>query len=213
MKKKILFTLIPLVFLLGSCKEHAGEEKKPGTKEGLAVYTVSKTEPDEHFLNAETDFVKKEYDKASEELLKAIKYMELLKESAQSNDRQAIQNSIDELTDLINNVRFDKLDGLSELQFYFARAGKALGTHHAIVAVNLIADERGEEAIDHIQAALKQYKNLVKYSGGVLAADEEQELNEIRKLTETYKKEAPSEWDTLKKSADNLYYKFEKWGQ
>ena len=104
--------------------------------------TEESLEPDAHFAAALKDFVDQRYNKSYADIQKGINYMEGVVAESNGSFKQRIKESIDELMELADNVRFDKVDGVEELNYFFARAGRALGNDHVLIVEKVLNNKK-----------------------------------------------------------------------
>ena len=169
--KTIFIMTIITIFMIG-CHNKNDLEKKP---QAIITSPVKENimEPDDHFAKALETFAKGDFDKSYAEIQDGIKYMEGISSISSSDEQKKLNSSIDELCELAENVRKDKVDGIDELNYFFDRAGKALGNHHIEIVEKLIP----EQATNNFKLEIF-IKNLVKpvYRPGIGFNEEKNQL-------------------------------------
>jgi hypothetical protein len=151
-------TLILITFLLWDCQSKDQKDQA----QGVVQISTTELEPDDHFQNALVAFANKQYKESSSEIGLAIKSMEVIMANADETRKQSIRRSIDELQELRSNVVVDKVDGVLELNYLFARAGSALAGLHMNISKKEHFDLHGKKAGEELEKALKETENMIK---------------------------------------------------
>lgn len=161
-------------------------------------------EPDEHFKNALVAYAKNDFEKSYEEINKAIRYMEGIEAAAFGKEKEAIDNSIDDLTDLAVDIRGDRVDGVDEINYFFAKAGKALAGNRIKIIEDLNANNNTDSIQYHLDIALAQMENSKKYYGKKFSETEQQILADAKNVSRQLLAKENVRQSTIKKMTDNL---------
>ncbi len=141
----------------------------------------------EHHLDmARDDFERRDMGHAAEQILIASDYMKLeLGRATNTEEKQALAASIQELEQVANGVVTGKVRSVDELNTAFAHANYALATHHLWKAQEAVKRNEPEAANKELKAASYHLERSMAYSskpappaGGASAKAEAQALPE-----------------------------------
>ncbi len=196
--------LVAAIFVLIGCKKSNG----PGAQ--LEV-TATEIQPDSYFYEATVQFANKDYKKSAEFIHKAIQSMELISTVVDEDQRTELKNSIAELNDLETRVSVDKVDGLEELNYFFARAGSALAGLHMHVSETEYVQLNGSKAGKELKRALGVIKNTIKYYNHQFDAEENSLIEKISMQADEMEKGNNVSQEDLKASLKLLKSHLGKW--
>lgn len=172
---KTAVLLTALVFVTSGC----GISREGSSRTRVLInnnITEESLEPDTHFAAALKDFVDQHYNKSYNDIQKGINYMEGVAAMSKGPFRKGVEESIDELMELADNVRFDKVDGVNELNYFFSRAGRALGNDHVMIVEKVL---KNKNPGNRDYTLVIDIKNLDKPDGKVNTDDYLSEENQI----------------------------------
>lgn len=139
-------------------------------------------EPDDHFAKALNAFAGNDFDTSYKEIRKGINYMEGVSAVSKGVYKKKIDESIDELSELADYVRFDKVDGIDELNYFFARAGRALGDNHTWIVEKIIPDHNSDRNGYTLDIHIKNLDKPLSVSRRDYAYAEDQLIADAGKL-------------------------------
>ena len=179
MKKHIYhISLLISSLLLFACQSK--ESKAP--QEGIIEITTQELLPDDHFNKALIAFAGKQYSESAAEIGLAIQNMDTIVMTSEDVARnQSIHNSITELMELKTHVAAAKVDGIHELNYFFARAGHALAGLHMNVAKTEYFKLDGVKAGGEMDKALRAIENTFKYHNREMNEEEKKLMIKLRK--------------------------------
>ncbi len=185
MKKVGLILMIS--FLLGimySCKQP--ETKKAPIEENYKVEVkVNDLEPDDSFYKAEKAYIDQDFLTSAKEIMNGVHFMQELLPSDAPDQKKELQNSIDELTDFAEQVKGDRINGFSDFQYFFARAGKALGDHHLNMTATIAGEGKNyKEAARHLIKSIHFLRYYYANSGMQLTKEEQAQLSNYKEFAE-----------------------------
>ncbi len=160
---------------LYSCKQPQTEN---GSKKDYKVEVkVNELEPDDSFYKAEKAYIDQDFITSATEITNGVHYMQELLPYAAADQKKQLELSIDELSDFAEQVRRDRINGYSDFQFFFARAGKALNAHFLNIS-ETIAGEGSDykKAARHLIKAIHFLRYSYTNSGQELSKDEQAQL-------------------------------------
>ena len=162
---KTIVVITAFAFLITGC----GISREGSSRTGITInksITEKSMEPDDHFAAALKDFVDQHYNKSYNDIQQGINYMEGVAAISKGPFRKNVKESIDELMELADNVRYDKVDGVDELNYFFSRAGRALGNDHVLIIEKVY---RNKKKNNKDYALEIEIKNLDKPDGKINA--------------------------------------------
>ncbi len=184
--KKSLYpkSLFLFVLLFFGCQSK--ENKAP--QEGIVEISTMELLPDDHFNKSLLAFVDKKYAESANEIGLAIQNMDtILMTSEDESRKQSIHHSINELTELKSHVAADKIDGIHELNYFFARAGHALAGLHMNVAKTEYFKLDGVKAGGEMDKALRAIEGALKYHNRDMTTEEKDLMIKLRKNADKLK--------------------------
>ncbi|MFN7790964.1 MAG: hypothetical protein ACK5NM_00280, partial [Cyclobacteriaceae bacterium] len=104
-----------------------------------------------------------------------------------STRKQIIRNSISELIELKEHVAVAKVDGIQDLNYFFARAGNSLAGLHMNVAKTEYFKLDGIKAGGELDKALRAVENALKYHHLDLTKEEQELIARLRKNADRLK--------------------------
>lgn len=186
MKKTVLTLAVFILFgMLYSCKQQPKAEKEQKTTPEVSKVEikVKALEPDDSFYRAEVAFIDQEYEKSATEILNGVDFMKKSLPFAKPDQKKELQRSIDELTDFAENVRADKVDGYSDFEYFFARAGKALSSHHIYLSETIAGEGNNNiDAAKNLLKAIHYLRSAYAKSETGLSKDEQTSLEYYKKF-------------------------------
>ncbi len=175
---KTLFLYIMCFSLLAatSCQKYESAKQSQGQIE----LTSNELQPDNYFQDALTAFADKKYTQASDAINLGIGAMEQIIAKADESQRLSIQNSIKELKELSDKVAIDQVDGINQLNYFFAKAGEALAGLHMHISKTEYINLSGKEAGANLERAIAEIEQTIKYHGRDLTKDEATLMSYLR---------------------------------
>ncbi len=164
------------------------KEKHVDSMNEQVQITSEEMRPDDFFSQSLQAFANKDYKKSSKLIEKSIQSMKVIADFVPANQQQEIINSIKELQELASKVAVDKVEGIDELNYFFARAGKSLAGLHMHTAESYYFDLHGKQAGNELREALGIIEKTVRYHGRALSDDERQLLASGRELANQLEK-------------------------
>ncbi|HWA33097.1 MAG TPA: hypothetical protein VG737_03155 [Cyclobacteriaceae bacterium] len=159
--------------------------------------------PDDKFHESLESFAKEDYSKSAAAIEAAATQMEQLSTLAGDKQRANILSSVADLRDLATNVAVDKVDGIQELNYYFALAGKALAGVYAQSTETYYFNLQGRLAGEELQKAIEQVERILRYHGKEPGSEDKKLLDDLRSYATQLREGAPStnkemqDWLTL----------------
>ncbi len=178
---KKLIVLAATALIVSGCNDRKVADNDRGVTFTRNVQ-VSLLEPDDHFTKALDAFADQHYYRSYQQIQKGIHYLEGVSSASKGVYKKEVDNSIDELMELSDLVRYDKVDGINELNYFFARTGRVLGDNHTMIVENLIPSSKANP--DGYTLAI-DVKNLDKPDSQKVIAYREEEsqlLSDARNL-------------------------------
>ncbi|MCE2895707.1 MAG: hypothetical protein LW721_14830 [Flammeovirgaceae bacterium] len=184
MKTYILNSAVIIFVFLFACQPK--ENKAP--QEGIVEISTRELLPDVHFNGALVGFADKQYAESARHIGLAIQYMDtILLTIEDSTRKQIIRNSISELIELKEHVAVAKVDGIQDLNYFFARAGNSLAGLHMNVAKTEYFKLDGIKAGGELDKALRAVENALKYHHLDLTKEEQELIARLRKNADRLK--------------------------
>ncbi|MBS1976767.1 MAG: hypothetical protein JST46_05325 [Bacteroidetes bacterium] len=207
---KAALAVASLLALLTGCTSKKATQDTPS----LGQVTVSTTaiEPDVYFQGAIKAFTENNYAETAQAIGQACDYMISIKGLSSDKFQQNLDNSISELRELQNNVKSDKVDGLDELNYFFARAGNALAGVHMNVTESISFNVKGPDAGKELMKAVASIRSMVNYHHYEFDAEENALLGEIEAMAKRLEKSEPVTKEELDAKFKLLGTHLTKWG-
>ncbi len=186
MKKTVLTLSVLVLFgMLYSCRQQPKTENeiKSVTEPVKEEITVKDLEPDDSFYRAEVAYIDQEYEQSASDILNGVEFMKKLLPFSKPNQKNELQHSIDELTDFARDVKADKVSGYQDFEYFFARAGKALCSHHIYVSETIAGEGNNDtEAAKNLLKAIHYLRSAYARSETGLTKDEQASLEYYKKI-------------------------------
>lgn len=196
-----------LATLLLSCQPKDGSNQS----QGVVLISTSELQPDGYFQNALVAFANNQHEECSSEIGLAIQAMETIMANAEEGRKQGIQNAIHELQELKSNVALKKVDGILELNYFFARAGSALAGLHMNISKEEHFNLQGKKAGEELEKALTETENMIKkYRNRELTKEEQTLLGHLWGQAKRLKQGetiSPAEMELVFKKLDQVIVK------
>lgn len=184
MKTYILNSAVIISFFLFACQPK--ENKAP--QEGIVEISTMELLPDEHFNEALVAFADKQYVESARQIGLAIQNMDTIVSTIEDTTRrQMIRHSISELIELQEHVAVDKVDGIQDLNYFFAKAGNSLAGLHMNVAKTEYFKLDGVKAGGELDKAIRAIENTLKYHHLELTKEEQELIAKLRKNADRLK--------------------------
>ncbi len=183
--KKTVLTLSALILfgMLYSCKQKPKADKVTTPEETKVEIKVKSIEPDDSFYRAEVAYIDQDYEQSATEILNGVDYMKKLLPFSRPDQKKELQKSIDELTDFAEDVRADKVNGYSDFEYFFARAGKAMCAHHIFLSETIAGKgNNNKEAARNLLKAIHYLRTAYAKSETGLTKDEQATLNKYKEF-------------------------------
>ncbi len=186
MKKTVLTLSVLVLFgMLYSCRQQPKTENeiKSVTEPVKEEITVKDLEPDDSFYRAEVAYIDQEYEQSASDILNGVEFMKKLLPFSKPTQKNELQHSIDELTDFARDVKADKVSGYQDFEYFFARAGKALCSHHIYVSETIAGEGNNDtEAAKNLLKAIHYLRSAYARSETGLTKDEQASLEYYKKI-------------------------------
>jgi hypothetical protein len=203
-----VMTWVGLLFLF-SCQHTTEEKSESGNVESKV--SVTETEPDDDLEKALEAFADKQYDESDHHIRKAAKSMESVAAIATGESKQKIENSIAELNDLAERVSRDHVDGLNELNYFFARAGNALAGYKVTITETDFNKHSPKETAMAFRELIGQLKNNEKYFSREIRPEETKVLEDAKVLADKIEKSEKVTDDEISQNLNDLKVQLKKW--
>lgn len=122
-------------------------------------------EPDQHFRSAKEAFLKKEYQKAAEEIRKGTAFVKLEAGRASADAKQALNASAHELERLADDIAKNGVKDVEALENTFARADQALAQSHRVKAAESWAKKEPAKTGYELKAAARYLEQGAAWVG------------------------------------------------
>lgn len=210
MKTYLKFTGIILAgFVLMKCNyrsKEMGDEKSEVQKENINLL-----EPDHAFAEALKLFAKADYTKSSEEIENGISVMKSIAKNASEEQKKRIDDSIAELKDLASDVENDHVEGINELNYFFAKAGRALAGNKLFVSKNEFPTLTPQQAGDTLLKAIEQVVSTLHYNGREMNGKEQEMINKARSVASRLKNGEKIKHVEIEMTYDQLQNQLDNW--
>jgi hypothetical protein len=163
-----------------SCVSKKDESQQPAEQ---VQVTSEELKPDNFFHQSQEAFANKDYEGSAQAIRNAIAVMKEIAAVTDEKQLKDIQLSIDELYDLASSVAVDKVEGIEELNFFFARAGKALAGLHMHTTEKYYFNLEGKKAGSELLKVVDIVQQTVQYHGRKLSEPEMNLLTDLRLLS------------------------------
>jgi len=177
----ILCLFIAVILLFNRCRKEANDIG------AVIEVTTVQMQPDIYFHQAITDFSNKDYKNSAKNIRMAINNMDSIALKANEELKLKIKKSIEELSDLQTDVAFDKVDGVEDLNYCFARAGQALAGYHMHIYKTEYYNLKGKQAGEELSKAISFIEGSVAFNDHEFDAEEVALLTDLRKNADLLK--------------------------
>lgn len=212
-KTNIKETTLKYLFLILLSVAFLSCSKKEATPPGdvLEVTTIQ-IQPDIYFHQAITDFTNRDFQKSAENIRNAISVMDSIAGTADEEQKVLLNNSIAELNSLQTNVASDKVSGIEDLNYYFAKAGQALAGYHMHVYKTEYYNMEGKKAAKEMQQAIAFIENSVAFNDREFDAEELALISKIKNQIDQLSKGTEVTKEDIETSLSELNAHMTKWG-
>jgi hypothetical protein len=201
----LLFVIV--LFIFSYCKT----KDAPAPGDVLEV-TTFQLQPDIYFHQAITEFTNRNFDVAAENIRLAIKTMDSISQQAPEEQKILLKNSIDELNALQTNVAYDKVDGIEDLNYFFARAGQALAGYHMHIYKTEYYNMEGKKAADELKKAITFIETSVEFNDHEFDAEELSLIDKIKSQIDLLKEGEDVTKEEIEALLGELNSHMNKWG-
>lgn len=170
-------------------------------------------EPNHHFGLARESFLKKDYAKASAELLKGASFVKLESTRATGDAQRMLHDAVVRLAELAEAVKNGSVTSVDKLDNEFAHAEQALAYHHEVKAQEYWKAENHKSAGQDLKAASKHLENSMKYAGERAEIDTKTVIKDANDLGQKLVEGTAEAADMVGKGMQDLGVKIEEWGK
>jgi hypothetical protein len=161
----------------------AGKKEESQLPAEQVQVIAEEMKPDNYFHQSLEAFANKDYEGSAQAIRNAIAAMKEIASVTDEKQRQEIQQSIDELYELATSVAVDKVEGIDELNFFFAHAGKALAGMHMHTTEQYYFNLEGKKAGGELLKVVDIVQKTMEYHGRKLSEPEMNLLTDLRILS------------------------------
>ncbi len=200
---------IVLIIIFSTCQN---KQKSVDTTHVVEI-TSMELQPDIYLHESITAYANQDFKKSADDIRKAVDAIQLIASvSKDENQKKALENSIAELLELQSNVAFNKVDGVSELNYFFSRAGQALAGYHINVYTTEYYNLQGKKAGKELRNAIATIENSVSFLDREFNDDEKALLSELKIKADLLEKGKDVPKEEIEKLITELNEKLTKWG-
>ena len=170
-------------------------------------------EPNHHFGLARESYLKKDYAKASTEMLKGAGFVKLEATRATGDAQRMLSDAVIRLAELAQDVKGGSVASVDKLDAAFAHAEQALAYHHEVKAQEYWKAENHKSAGQDLKAASMHLENSMKYAGEKTEADTKAIMKDASDFGQKLIEGTAQAADKTGKAMQNLGTKIEEWGK
>jgi hypothetical protein len=129
------------------------------------VWLTLADEPQEHFQSARESFLKKDFQRAAEEIRKAAAFVKVEAGRAKDDGKQSLLTSVRDLDKLADEVERGTTSSVKQLDDAFGRADHALAAHHHRMAKEFETQKAAQKAGYELKAAALYVEQGLAWAG------------------------------------------------
>jgi hypothetical protein len=129
------------------------------------VWLTFADEPQEHFQKAHESFLKKDLQRAAEDIRKAAAFVKVEAGRAKDDGKQALLTSVRDLDTLADEVEHGSISSVKQLDEAFGRVDHALAAHHHRMAKEFEAQKAAQKAGYELKAAALYVEQGLAWAG------------------------------------------------
>jgi hypothetical protein len=175
------FILLAGGAMLFACQsKEKSETALDATPQAEIVATV--VEPDNYFSMALDDYANQKYENSAKNILLATDAMKQIASSVDPKRKAIIESSVSQLEDLASDVASNHVDGINQLNYFFAKAGLALASYTLTITDEEITNLAPQDAASFFSSVIIRMEKSAGYHKHELTESEKDIMSRASNL-------------------------------